>query len=108
MEKKENGSSLTANESEQRQIADWKRKYGKVFCYEVDGEKLYFRQPDRKTLSAAGVIAKNDPMTYNDFVLKNSLLGGDSSLLDDNSVFYGLSQIMDELVSAKVGELKNL
>lgn len=91
-----------------RQIEAWKSKYGKVFCYEVEGEKLYFRQPDRKTLAAAGVIAKNDPMKYNEFVLKNSLIGGNSALLEDNSVFYGLSQIMDELVAAKIGELKNL
>lgn len=92
----------------QKQIEDWKRKYPKVFCYEVDGQKIYFRQPDRKTLAAASVIAKNDPMKYNEFVLKNSVLGGNAELLEDNSVFYGLAQVIDELVAAKVGELKNL
>ena len=97
-----------SNLSEDKQIEAWKSKYGKVFRYEVEGEKLYFRQPDRKTLAAAGVIAKNDPMKYNEFVLKNSLIGGNADLLEDNSVFYGLSQIMDELVAAKIGELKNL
>ena len=111
MEKKANAAAEASAERtavESRQIEEWKRKHGKVFCYEVGGEKLYFRQPDRKTLAAAGVIAKNDPMKYNEFVLKNSFLGGNAELLEDNSVFYGLSQIMDELVAAKVGELKNL
>lgn len=112
MEKKEKAATMEvpANETpnENRQIEEWKRKYGKVFCYEVEGEKLYFRQPERKTLAAAGVMAKNDPMKYNEFVLKNSFLGGNAELLDDNSVFYGLSQIMDKLVAAKIGELKNL
>ncbi|MDE5609451.1 MAG: hypothetical protein K2I66_03590 [Bacteroidales bacterium] len=112
MEKKENAATTRVpaekTPNENRQIEEWKRKHGKVFCYEVEGEKLYFRQPDRKTLAAAGVIAKNDPMKYNEFVLKNSFLGGNAELLEDNSVFYGLSQVMDKLVAAKVGELKNL
>ncbi|MDE6493010.1 MAG: hypothetical protein K2O66_01220 [Bacteroidales bacterium] len=112
MEKKENAAteSVPASKkpSENQRIEEWKRKYGKVFCYEVEGQQLYFRQPDRKTLAAAGVIAKNDPMKYNEFVLKNSFLGGNAELLEDNSVFYGLSQIMDKLVAAKIGELKNL
>lgn len=92
----------------QEQIEAWKKKHQRVFAYEVDGKTLYFRQPDRKTLTAAGVIAKNDPMKYNEFVLKNSLLHGDASLLDNDSVFYGLSQVIEELVAAKVGELKNV
>ncbi len=90
------------------QIAEWKRKYRRVFCYEVEGKRMYFRQPDRKTIAAAGVVAKNAPMKYNEFVLGNCFLGGPRELLDDDSVFFGLSQKIDELVAAKVGELKNL
>ena len=55
-----------------------------------------------------GPEARNDPMKYNEFVLNNSFLGGERAMLEDDSVFYGLSQKMDELVAAKVGELKNL
>lgn len=106
--KKENTAAVAANEASREQIDAWKAKHQKVFCYEVEGRKIYFKQPDRKTIAAAGIIARNDPMRYNEFVLANCCLGGDRELLNDDSVFYGLSQKIDELVAAKVGELKNL
>lgn len=90
------------------QIEAWKKKHGKVFCYEVDGEKIYFRQPDRKVIASASVVAPNDPMKFAELVFSNSFLGGKRELLDDDSVFYGLMPIINELVSAKTGELKNL
>lgn len=109
MDNMETEKTVAAKEAvTQEQIESWKRKHQKVFCYEVDGQKLYFKQPDRKTLAAASVIARNDPMKYNEFVLNNSLLGGPRELLEDDSVFYGLSQKIEELVAAKIGELKNL
>lgn len=105
MEKKENIAAEAVTEA---QIEAWKKKHQKVFCYDMDGRKIYFKQPDRKTLSAAAMVAKNDPMKYNEIVLKNSVLGGAKELLEDDSVFYGLSQEIDTLVAAKIGELKNL
>lgn len=90
------------------QIEAWKKKHGKVFCYEVDGEKIYFKQPDRHIIASAGVIAANDPIAYAEHIFKNCFLGGNKALLDDNSVFFGLVQIIDQLLSVKVGELKNL
>ena len=90
------------------QIEAWKKKFGKVFCYEVEGEKIYFKQPDRKVLASAGVVSKNDPMKFSEHVMLNSFIGGNKELLYDDSVFYGLMQVIDQLVSIKVGELKNL
>lgn len=98
----------TVNAVTDEQIAEWKKKYRNVFCYTVDGEKLYFRQPDRKIIAAAGVTATNDPIKYNEFVLTNCFLGGNRALLEDDSIFYGLSHVVDKLIAVKVGELKNL
>lgn len=97
----------------EQKIEQWKAKYRNVFCYEVENEagetvKAYFRQPDRKVLSAATVTAKGDPMKYNEIILKNCLLEGSEDLLNDDSTFYGLSQKVDELVNVKAGELKKL
>lgn len=112
MSKKNNEAAeptpVASNAVSEAQIKEWKRKFGKVLCYEVDGEKLYFRQPDRKVLASAGVLAKNDPMKYSEHILVNSFLGGNKELLYDDSVFYGLMQVIDQFVSVKVGELKNL
>lgn len=96
-----------------QQIEQWKEKYRHLFCYAVETEEgeiveCYFRQPDRRILSAATVNAKGDPMRYNEIVLKNCMLDENKELLEDDSIFFGLSQKVDELVNAKVGELKKL
>lgn len=97
----------------EQKIEQWKAKYKSVFCYEVETEsgdtvKCYFRQPDRRVVSAATVSAKGDPMKYNEVILRNCMLEGGEDLLKEDSTFYGLSQKVDELVDAKVGELKKL
>ncbi|MCM1031858.1 MAG: hypothetical protein NC410_10525 [Oscillibacter sp.] len=109
MEKTKEQKSMTMEEK----IQEWKDKYKNVFVYEVEtgnGEvkKVYFRQPERRIISAANITAKGDLVRYNEIILKNCLLDDDKSLLDDDSLFYGLSQKVDELVNAKVGELKKL
>ncbi len=109
MEKTKEQKSMTMEE----QVQEWKDKYKNVFVYEVETEdgkikRVHFRQPDRRILSAATINAKGDLMRYNEVVLKNCLLDEDKSILDDDSLFFGLSQKVDELVNAKVGELKKL
>ena len=81
MEKTKEQKSMTMEE----QVQEWKDKYKNVFVYEVETED--------------GKIKR---------VLKNCLLDEDKSILDDDSLFFGLSQKVDELVNAKVGELKKL
>ena len=98
---------------EEMNIEELKKQYGKVFSYTVELEDgtvktVHFKQPERRVMSAATVQSKGDPIRYNEIVLNNCLIGDDKSFLEDDSVFYGLSQKVDELVNAKVGELKKL
>ena len=90
------------------QIEAWKKKHGKIFCYTVDGEDIYFRQPDRKVMASASVVAAKDSMKFAEYIFSNCFLGGKKELLDDDSVFFGLAQVIDKLVAVKEGELKNL
>lgn len=92
----------------QSQIDEWKRKFGKVFSYEVDGKVVYFKQPNRHAVSMAGIEAKTNPLKYTEILLKNSILGGAVEMIDDDSVFYGIAAEVDKLIDVKVGELKNL
>lgn len=101
-------TEVTAPAVTEEQIREWKRKFGKILCYEVEGEKLYFKQPDRKVLASAAVVGKTDPMGYSEHILMNCFLGGNKELLYDDSVFLGLMQVIDRFISVKVGELKNL
>lgn len=93
---------------------DWKDKYGKIYAYTVEDEDgkpvtAYFRQPSRSTVAAAQAeIARGNLMKYNETILKNSLLEANGDVLGNDTLFYGLIQKVDEIIGAKVGELKKL
>ena len=42
-------------------IAAWKKKYGDVFAYEVDGKTCYLHRPGRDVIAAASVVGKEEP-----------------------------------------------
>lgn len=91
------------------QVAEWKEKYpAGIYRYEVEDKACYLRRPDRKTLSAASVIGKTDPMKYNEVILKNCWLGGDEEIKTDDGLFLGISGKLAELIEIKEGELKKL
>ena len=92
----------------EEQISVWKKKHGDVFLYTADGKSCYLKKPDRSILSAAAVIGKNDPLKYNEILLKNCWLGGDEEIKTDDGLFLGISQRLAELVEIKEGELKKL
>lgn len=90
------------------QIEAWKKKHGDVFRVTVGGKVAYLKRPDRKTLGAAAVVGKNDPMKYNEILLKNCWLDGDEEIKTDDSLFLGVSSKLAELVEIKEAELKKL
>lgn len=102
------------NEDTEQKIAAWKEKYGAVYSYEVENDKgeivtAFFKRPERRIVSAAQAeLVRGNVMKYNETILKNSLLEGAGEILSDDSLFYGLSQKVDEIVGARVGELKKL
>lgn len=92
----------------EQKIEEWKKKHGDIFLYEVDNKKCYLRKPDRKTLSAASVIGKSDPMRYNEIMLANCWLEGDEEIKTEDKYFLGISGRLAELVEITEGELKKL
>lgn len=93
----------------EEQVAEWKNKYPSgIYRYEVEGKACYLRKPDRKTLSAASVLGKADPMKYNEVILRNCWLAGDEEIKTDDSLFLGISGKLAELIEIKEGELKKL
>lgn len=100
--KKEN-STITSE-----QIEAWKKKHGDVFCVTVGDKVAYLKRPDRKTLGAAAVVGKNNPMKYNEILLENCWLDGDPEIKTDDALFLGVSAKLGELVEVKEAELKKL
>jgi len=94
----------------EQKITGWKGKYPKgVFVYETeDGKTCYLRTPERKALSAAAVIGKNDPLKYNEILLNNCWLDGDEAIKMEDKYFLGISGKLADLVEIAEGELKKL
>jgi acyl-coenzyme A synthetase/AMP-(fatty) acid ligase len=91
-----------------QQIEQWKKQYGDVFRIRVEDKEGYLRKPDRKTLSYASSVAANDPLKFNEIILKNCWLGGDKALIDDDAYFLAVSAKMDELIQIKEATLEKL
>ena len=87
------------------QIAEWKEKHGKVYCYEVDGKICYLRAVDRNTYSLAASKVSTSPAKFNEIVIENIWLGGDVSIKKDDSYYYGLCDHVEELMAKKKGSL---
>lgn len=89
-------------------IEAWKAKYGEIFVVQVDGKSCYLHKPDRKTISAATVVGKNDPIKFSEILLQNCWIEGDESIKSDNELFFGVVGQLDKLMQAKEAVLKKL
>jgi hypothetical protein len=90
------------------QIAEWKEKHGKVFCITVDGKVGYMKRPSRKALGYAMVAGKENPVKFNEVLLKDCWLGGDEEIKTDDELFFAVSSKLGEIVNAKEAELVEL
>jgi len=91
----------------EKQIEDWKKKYGEIYAVTVEDKVGYLRKPDRKILSAANNYAQ-DSIKYNEFVLKNCWLGGDVVLMEEDAYFFAVCKKLGELIEVKEAELKKI
>lgn len=91
-----------------KQIENWKKQYGDVFCYEADDFACYLRRPDRKAIGAAGVKGGDDFIKQGEVLIANAWLGGNDELRDEDRYFLGLQKHINGLVEVKTGELKKL
>lgn len=95
-------------------IKGWKEAHTRgvwkmtVFAEEGDESKTaYFRKPSRVELASAAAI-KNDPMGIAEGLLRDSFLGGDEELLNDDDYFQGALDQFQELMQVRRGEIKKL
>lgn len=90
------------------QIKIWKKQHGDVFHLTVDGKSCYLKSPDRKTLSYAATAGANDPLKFNEVILKNCWLGGDEEIQTNDTLFMSVSAKIPELISLKEAQLVKL
>lgn len=95
-------------EVSKEQIADWKKKHGKVWAIIVDGHICYLKKPDRNALSYASTIGMKDPIKFNEIMLNNCWLGGSEEIKTDDDLFLAAAGKLVELINIKDAELVNL
>lgn len=103
-----NTENTTSKSITPAQIEAWKKKHGKVFCYESEGKTAYFRRPDRKTIAGAAVLAGSDNLKNKEILILNCFLGGDKELINEDKHFFALSAQFDKTIEIALGELKEV
>ena len=91
------------------QIAEWKKKYGEIVSFEVENHVGYFKHADRNTLSLAANKLKSSGITaYAEVIFENCFIGGSDEIQKDDRLFFGFTDVCDELFAKKKGTLKAL
>lgn len=90
------------------QIQEWKKKHGKVFKISCDGKSCYLKSPSRKTLGYASVAGKDDPLKFNEVILRDCWLGGDEEIRTDDVLFLSVSSQLANIIQTKEAELEEL
>jgi hypothetical protein len=90
------------------QVAEWKKKHGKLWAIIVDGHICYLRKPDRKILGYASVAGKDNPLKFNEVILNSCFVGGSEAVKNEDDLFLGASSKLVELIQVKEAELVNL
>jgi hypothetical protein len=96
------------------QIAEMKEKHGDVFeatAISKDGKtehKCYLRCPTRLELSYATKVAVNNPLGFNDSILKSCWLAGDECIKTNEYLLGGVSGQIAEIISIAEASIKKL
>ncbi len=90
------------------QIQEWKAKYGDVFKVSVEDKTCYLHKPSRKALGYASIAGKDNPLKFNEVILRDCWLAGDEELKTDDTLFLSVSAKLGELIEVKSAELEKL
>jgi len=90
------------------QIELWKKQFGEVFSLDVEGHVAYLKKPSRKVMSMALSTGKNDPIKFGEIILNNCWIDGDRQIIDDDRLFFGAMQQLDQMIEFASSEIKKL
>ena len=87
-------------------IAAWKTKHGDIFAVTIDSKTAYLKKPSRKAIGFS--MSAKDPIKAKEILLKEMWVGGDETMLVEDSYFLGLAGKVDELIEIKEAEVVKL
>lgn len=87
-------------------IAAWKTKHGDVYAVSIDGKTAYLKKPSRKAIGFS--LSAKDPIKAKELLLKDMWLGGDETMLENDSYFLSLAGEVDKIIEIKEAEVVKL
>lgn len=101
-------SKTTYNPTPER-IAELKAQYPNgIYLIEADGFKAIVRSPKRQELGYAATVGKNDPLKFNEVILKKCWLEGDQEIQTDDRIFMSVANQLDTIVETTEASIKKL
>jgi hypothetical protein len=92
---------------DQKQIAEWKKKYGDVYHIEFDDAECWLRKPSRGTVAMAMTKSRTNPLDGVAVLLESCWLAGDEKIKEDAGYQVGLLEKTDLIIGTKSAEVKN-
>jgi len=72
----------------QKQINEWKEKYGEVFALPVEDKTAYLRKPNMTDFKQAfSAMQKDGEVTYGEVMLNSLFIGGDTEIKTNDDYF---------------------
>ena len=90
------------------QIAAWKKEHSKVFTYIVDGRIAYLKPVNRDLYALAATQVSKSPAKFTEKIVEGIWLGGDQSIRNEDTYYFGLIDFVEELMNTQKGELGEL
>ncbi len=90
------------------QLDEWKKLYGTIKGYGVDGKIAVFRVADINIIDACRTTSNGSTMRFDMAMLENCWIDGDKELLETDKYKLGLVNWGDVLIEIAAGEMVEL
>ena len=102
-------ASQMSGQVDKRQIDDWKKKYGGVYCYVSDDMRIgYFQNPTLQILDRCEMQCSGSKQRFNKLMVESCWLGGDETLKQSEKHLLGLYKWLPSLIEITEGILAKL
>jgi len=91
-----------------KEIEALKAKHGQLHMLNVEDKWAILKAPSRTVLSLASVKGTQDPMRFNEIILKNCMVLGDEEIRTDDAYFLAASGQLSKIIEMKEASLEKL
>ena len=91
------------------EIAKFKKKYPQgIHKIVVEDKCAIFKTPDRKIIKMAAPYSGKNNIIFNETILRNSFVAGDSEILEEDSYFLGAQTYVSEMIEVREASIEKL